>query len=227
MDHCVDPTRIQPGDLLAVASGEDRPAVHAHLQDCPYCAARLQVYRQIDARLRAGQYRASCPATDKLVCWQARLLSAAEELTVAAHVRSCPHCVAEVQELAAPDGGMRDFLRRVPQGVLRWVEAAFVSMAPQPVGLRGVPLPQRRYASAGMDLFVHAQEVPGGRQLVGRLHRPGPVGVEVWLVHEGLLVQHTWTDDLGHFVFSPLHPGWYDLVFAWMEEGLLVRALEV
>jgi hypothetical protein len=229
MDHCVDPTQIQPGDLLALAAGEDRPRARAHLRDCPYCAAQFRACAQLDAWLEAEQYRATCPPTDTLVRWQARLLPAAAELAVAAHVRSCPHCAGEMLELTAPDAELRSFLRDLPQVVLRWVEAAFVTLAPQPVGIRGVPLPQQRYTVAGMDLFIHAQEVPGGRELVGRLHLPGPVapGIQVWLVQDGLPVQSTSTDDLGHFGFSPVPPGSYDLVLAWSEEGLLVRAVEV
>jgi hypothetical protein len=232
MTECINPTEIQEGDWLAYAEGEANPAVQDHVQRCAYCAERAAVYSRLDQWLLAGLYRTSCLAPDTLARWQLHLLPADEELSVAAHVRTCPHCASELEELAAVDDDLRSALLDRLRGVSRWLEATLVTAAPRPVGLRGGPVPQRRYRAGDLDIFVGSQIESVGRRLIGRLRPPanqraGAVGVEVWLVQGGQALDSRFTDDLGHFVFPAVAPGQYDLGFDWQGQAVLIRGVEV
>jgi len=232
MTECINPTEIQEGDLLAYAEGETSLAVQDHVQHCAHCAERVAVYSRLDRWLLAGLYRTSCPAPDTLAQWQLHLLPADEELQLAAHVRACPHCAHELEELVAVDDDLRSALLDRLRGVSRWLEATLVTAAPRPVGLRGVSAPQRRYRAGDLDVFVGSQMGAGGQRLIGRLRPPadqraGAVGVEVWLVHKGRALGSRFTDDLGHFVFPAVAPGQYDLGFDWQGQAVLIRGVEV
>ena len=232
MTECINPSEIQEGDLLAYAEGQVGAEVQDHVQRCAYCAERTALFERIDQRLRAGLYRTSCPPSDVLTRWQFRLLPVGEELQVAAHVRTCPHCTRELEELAAVDDDLLSVLLEPLRGVSRWLEATLVATAPRPVGLRGVAVPQRRYRAGDLDVFVGSQMRPEGRRLMGRLRSSAEeetqvAGVKVWLAQEGQVLESCHTDDRGHFAFTDIPPGQYDLGFAWQGEAVLIRGVEV
>jgi hypothetical protein len=113
-----------------------------------------------------------------------------------------------------------------------WLEATLVATAPRPAELRGGAVPQRRFRADNLDIFVGSQMRPKGRRLMGRLRSSAKgetqvAGVEVWLVQEGRVLQNSFTDDRGHFVFTDIPPGQYDLGFAWQGEAILIRDVEV
>ena len=232
MAECINPTEIQEGDLLAYTEGEASSAVQDHVQRCVHCAERAAAYGRLDRWLLAGLYRVSCPAPDILAQWQLHLLPAGEELRVAAHVRACPPCTHELEDLAAVDDDLLSLLLDRLRGVSHWLEATLVTAAPRPVGLRGVPTPQWRYRAGDLEVFVGSQMGSGGRRLIGRLRPPADqraraVGVEVWLLQGGRALGSRSTDDLGHFVFPAVAPGQYDLGFGWQGQAVLVRGVEV
>lgn len=232
MSRCIAPAEIQPGDLVAYLEGEADPGVQEHVRRCPHCAQRVAALADLDRQLLVSRYRVSCPSSEQLALWQADLLAAEEQLQVAAHVRDCPHCQRELADLAAVDDDLLDALLERLQGVVRWLEATLVSTAPLPVGLRGLALPQRRYQADDLTIFVGSRTAPRGRQLIGRLYphstpRPSVEQIEVWLVRQGEAVSRQHTDELGHFVFSDLAPGRYDLGVGWQGKAVLLRDVEV
>ena len=232
MTECINPTEIREGDLLAYIEGQASAEVQDHVQHCAYCTERAALYDHLDRRLRIGLYRTSCPPSDVLVGWQLHLLPTSQELQVAAHVRTCTHCIRELEELAALDDDLLSVLLARLQGVSHWLEATLVATTSQPVELRGVAVPQRRYQADDLDIFVGSQMRPEGRRLMGRLRSSAEgetqvAGIEVWLVQEGRVLQSSFTDDRGHFVFSDIPPGQYDLGLAWQGEGVLIRDVEV
>lgn len=232
MTECINPTEIQEGDLLAYAEAQADAEGQDHVRRCAHCAERAVVYSHLDQWLQAGLYRAVCPSPDVLARWQLCLLPADEELPVAAHVRICPHCTRELKELAAADDDLLSVLLERLRGVGRWVEATLVTAAPQPVGLRGVPAPQRRYRAGALEVFVGSQMGRGSRRLMGRLwpsadRRAQVAGVEVWLVQGGQILSSCSTDDRGHFVFPTVAPGRYDLGLGWQGGAVLIRGVEV
>jgi hypothetical protein len=232
MTECINPTEIQEGDLLAYAEGQASAEVQDHVRRCTHCAERAALYERLDLRLRTGLYRTSCPPSDVLARWQIHLLPTDEELQVAAHVRACPHCIRELKELAAVDDDLPSILLERLQGVSRWLEATLVATPHRPLELRGVAVPQRRYQAGDLDIFIGSQMRPEGRRLMGRLRffterKTQVTGVEVWLLREGRALESSLTGDRGHFVFTDIPPGQYDLGFAWQGEAILIRDVEV
>ncbi len=232
MAECINPTDIQEEDLLALAEGQADAKVKDHVRRCACCAQRVAAYRRLDRWLRAELHRASCPSSDTLARWQLRLLPADQELQVAAHVRACPHCTRELEELAAVDDDLLSLLLERLRGVSRWLEATLVATAARPAGLRGVSAPQQRYRAGDLEIFVGSQVVAQGRRLRGRLRPPADErtkaeGVEVWLVKEGQALDSRSTDERGYFSFPAVAPGRYDLGFGWQGQAVLVRGVEV
>jgi hypothetical protein len=227
MTTCIDPSEIQEGDLLAYAEGQASAEVQAHVRRCTHCAGRAEAYARRECQLRAGLYRAACPPSTGLARWQLHLLPADEALVVAAHVRVCPHCTRELEELAAVDDAvLAMFLERL-QGVRRWAEATAVAAVPRSAGLRGAASPQRRYRAGDVDVFVASQAGARGRRLRGRLRATPNADIEIWLAQGDNIVDHRRTDAQGRFVFSSLAPGRYALGFAWRGQAVLVRDVEV
>jgi hypothetical protein len=75
-------------------------AVIEHVHRCPACARQAQELATLQATLTARLYRASCPTPDQLIAYQRGELRGNERLTVAQHLRQCPHCARELAALA-------------------------------------------------------------------------------------------------------------------------------
>src|SRR5437764_1449149 len=102
---------LAPNDeeLLGFAlDGEALPEpTRAHLEQCEICQQRLTRYKRINATLISHLYRRLCPDGTDLSFYCAELLPRDEMTRIAAHVRDCPLCAAEVADT-------RRFMREVP-----------------------------------------------------------------------------------------------------------------
>ncbi len=232
MTNCINPAEIREGDLLAFAEGQASIEVRDHIQRCPYCASQARQFGRLDQRLQAGLYRTACPPASALARWQLHLLPTSEELQVAAHVRLCLHCTRELKELAAVDDDLLSALLERLTGVTRWLDATLRTATPVPAGMRGISAPQRRYKTPNLDIFVGSQVGSDGHRLMGRLRPPTGTqtaveGIEILLVHQGQVLSSQTTDSRGHFYFSKLSPGQYDLGFGWQQQAVMIRDMEV
>jgi hypothetical protein len=99
-ETCINPTEINEGDLMAYVDGTADQAVIEHVHRCPACARQAQELATLQATLTARLYRASCPTPDQLIAYQRGELRGNERLTVAQHLRQCPHCARELAALA-------------------------------------------------------------------------------------------------------------------------------
>jgi hypothetical protein len=99
-ETCINPTEINEGDLMAYVEGTADQAVIEHVHRCPACARQAQELATLQATLTARLYRASCPTPDQLIAYQRGELRGNEKLTVAQHLRQCPHCARELAALA-------------------------------------------------------------------------------------------------------------------------------
>jgi hypothetical protein len=85
---------------MAYVDGTADQAVIEHVRRCPACARQAQELAALQATLTARLYRASCPTPDQLIAYQRGELRGSENLTVAQHLRQCPHCARELAALA-------------------------------------------------------------------------------------------------------------------------------
>lgn len=236
--NCIQPELIAEGDLLAYVEGEASETIRAHVAACPACAQRAARLRQANRTLLGLLYRENCPAPEKLGQYQVGLLEAAERLSLAAHLRECPHCSRELVEmesaLEAEDSLVESALRLIGSA-RRVIEAALVSPGdPATAALRGPndtlqAVPQA-YHAAGLDILIGFQAEAGrpAGTLTGAVVQAGQVaGKQAWLFGAQPTPIASTVDDLGTFTFEAIRPGTYDLALEAGENAILLRQVSL
>lgn len=226
--QCIDPSEIQPGDLVAYLHGEAGDKVKHHVARCPFCAAQVEEMRMVDAQLLATFYRESCPSAEALADFAFNRLPATEKLRVAAHVRGCRLCTEDV-------ASVRDLVDEEPPPLLtRLREALALAMTLQPVT---VPSPAVRGASwLGRfevdDLIVTLTTQASA--LTGRVRRRGDrldvQGGEAWLVSQEMVeegVSQSQIDARGRFKFAGIKTGVYSLLLQINGQDVAVESVQV
>lgn len=84
---------------MAFLDGEADPETTLHLQKCEYCRDRVKALAREQNILTSRLYRISCPSTDELGEFYLRMLPAPQMLLVSQHLRECPHCTREIEQL--------------------------------------------------------------------------------------------------------------------------------
>ena len=210
-ETCINPTEINEGDLMAYVDGSAHQAVIEHVRRCPACARRAQELAALQAALTARLYRASCPTPDQLIAYRRGELRGNDKLTVAQHVRQCPHCARELAALAH-----EEVERNNPDE--RHFAVIEVRVAP---GI-GRPTPQV-YQLCDIQVTVTqrlARANPGRWDLSGQLDLKGrgPESVDVTAVqlYRGdALVSTAAVSPRGQFTFREVEPGSYRLSLVW------------
>ncbi len=113
-------------DLLAVLHGEGTdPEFVRHYPECPECGAEVEVWRELDAMLRAGAATtASHPTAEALLAFvdTPATIGVAARGEVERHLESCRACAEEVRTLRAFDatrlvaGGVGSVVADVERG---------------------------------------------------------------------------------------------------------------
>jgi hypothetical protein len=188
--------------------------------------------RETSRALLALMYRAHCPSPEVLGQYQLNLLSPAEKLKVAAHVRACPHCTRELQALEMPEDELIHRVCRVLHGVRDIIEAALVaSPLPSPAGVRGRAGQRYAFRGGGLDVLIGFE--PAARPsapglLTGAVLQADRIAeAQAWLFQEGDNPRATKVDALGTFTFEKVKPGAYDLALTVGEDALLLREVIV
>jgi hypothetical protein len=195
-------------------------------------------YRRMEALLRTHLYRRNCPPPEQLSLYHLdkqsglNLLSAEETLIIAQHVRQCPHCQRELEDLAEPEAPP-SLRARLHQAVAH-IEAQFIPTPGwQAAGLRGQEHPPQRFRTE--DLEIHLSQQPGyhhGRwMLLGRLEpRTHPIheveGTTVQLVQGEKIGETTVAAD-GTFTFEEVMAGTYDVTIAWQNQVVILREVQI
>jgi hypothetical protein len=133
---CINPTEIHDGDLMAYVDGTADETVVQHIRRCPACARQAGQLAALQAALTAKLYRFSCPTSDQLIAYQQGELRGSEKLTVAQHLRQCPHCA---RELAALARDKRVGLGERVRSAIEVLKAVLVTPQVQATGVRGIP----------------------------------------------------------------------------------------
>lgn len=234
MTECMDPTSIGEGDLIAYVEGKAGEEIADHVNRCAACAGKVTKIRETCHALFTLAYRADCPAPEVLGQYQMKLLSSAEELRVAAHVRTCPHCTREMAELGEEEDSLTQMILRTLQGAVQIVETSLMLPSRgQPVRT-GTAIGEQatfRFHSDDADMIVGFEPSgSGGRrgELRGTIAKPEIVpGSRAWLFREGDRPISTPVDALGTFVFDMITPGEYDLALEAGEKALLMRGVVI
>jgi hypothetical protein len=241
-NHCVAPEEIEDGDLLAFVEGEASPAVRAHLARCLYCTQEAAALHQVNALFAAAHYRAGCPATEQLLGYQAGLLAPAENKRLKQHVNRCPHCQAELAELAgeSPPSALNRLATAVSHSLKeagkQVIEAILLPDPGRPaLALRGESQQHAVYQAGSYQLVLaRAPPIAGENlwQLEGQLLTAGgspaaiPAGqVSFW--RDGHPAANDVVDELGYFALANIRPGVYELSIELTTSLLLIPAITI
>jgi len=104
---------------MAFLDSEADPETRLHLQKCEHCRDRAKMLEREQKLLTSRLYRASCPSTDELGEFQLRMLPSDQMLVISQHVRECPLCTREIEQLReylsdlAPEGNLVQQTKRL------------------------------------------------------------------------------------------------------------------
>lgn len=236
---CVDPAAIQDWELMAYADGEELEHVIEHLKHCPACRNRLRVYRTMEDDLQQLLYRSHCPSPDVLRDHYWLHLSADERRRVEAHLRTCPHCKAELANLdqfigseqQEPSGTLLDRAREAAERACLIV-ARLASPSPRPVpALRGETREVLLFEAEDVAVSLNMeQEATGRYTLFGQVLSEEPTryaGGDVRLIAQEQRIEPIQTniDASGGFSLVGLHPGIYHLSVQLSHQRVVVPTL--
>jgi anti-sigma factor RsiW len=231
---CSAPHEVSDLLLLKYLDGEDDGTVAGHLARCPDCRQRAQVLAAEQRQWTAALYRAACPSPDALGEHHLGLLAPDQATSVAAHLATCPHCRAELEQLRSflkqlrpeIDPGLARQVRDRVRVLVAWLvtgpssggPAGQPALAPAFAALRGDEAAPRLYQANGLQIAVETQpdpELPKRRLLLGLvsgLESCAQFRAHLWRGEE--LVATAKVDDLGNCCLAGLAPGAYELILA-------------
>jgi len=73
--------------------------VQLHIEQCELCQRDLIKYKQLNQELLSALYRKECPESMALSAYATNMLPRGEQLPIQFHLRVCPLCKAEVDEV--------------------------------------------------------------------------------------------------------------------------------
>jgi hypothetical protein len=97
--ECTLPPALDDLDLIAALDDATDGNVRAHLQACPSCAKRANDLAMLQQTLQQRFYRMFCPSSEDLLVFQQRMINPDRYITIANHLRDCPHCTRELNLL--------------------------------------------------------------------------------------------------------------------------------
>ena len=73
--------------------------IRLHVEQCELCQRDLMKYKQVHSALLSALYRKECPESMTLSAYATNMLPREQQLPVQLHLRACPLCEAEVDEV--------------------------------------------------------------------------------------------------------------------------------
>lgn len=73
--------------------------VRLHVEQCELCQRDLLNYKQVNHALLSALYRKECPDSMALSAYAMNMLPRDEQIPIQLHLRVCPLCTAEVDEV--------------------------------------------------------------------------------------------------------------------------------
>jgi anti-sigma factor RsiW len=232
---CIRPDQVTEGDYLAFLNQDARPEFERHLAECEFCQRELQVYRNLDNKVRrqfefiSSPARTLCPETQHVGEYIAGLLSGLEADKLRRHLATCEWCTAELTEmrrwLQAPDPLLEELPARPPDQPqsdrfewLRRVVASLLkphTLSYAEAGVRGttegLPL---TFQAEELTIVLTVQAVGPRSQVLNILglvqtddgNLDALIGRKICLSSQGREVASEALDELGNFIFENVQP---------------------
>lgn len=178
----------------------------------------------IEEGLRRALYRAFCPDSMELGDYLLGEPSPERKTFIRAHLKECPHCRRELEQMQAfinetrPDLEL-SLVERVRILVARLVESSDISgLSPALQSVRGGEGEVLTYESEGMKVILDIQTDPERADLkiiIGVLVGAEEAGdFRAWLLQRGEQTGAATVDEFGNFELSSLLTGEYQLVLS-------------
>lgn len=232
---CIQPDQVTEADYLAALNQDSRPEFKRHLADCEFCRREIQVYRNLDDRLRrqfefiSSPARTLCPETQRVGEYAAGLLGAMESAKLRQHLATCDWCANEAAQIKQwllepdallqepvvpppdrPQGERFDWLRRVVATLSKPTTLSYAQS-----GVRGSAdgLPQT-FQAEELTIVLTVQAVgprSHGLNILGLVQAgdggiENLIGREIRLTSQGKEVASEALDELGNFIFENVQP---------------------
>lgn len=229
--NCVLPPELDDQQLLEY---RDDPNSHQeiaeHLEKCSFCREKAEALARFQGRLASRLYRSACPSPVELGEYHLGLLPDPQKLVVAQHVRECPYCAQEIEQLAQYLKGMEPSVGFVES--IRVVIAQLINQ-PGAIGLhsslpalRGERKGPLQFAAEGVIIVLDVEPANDGKtNILGQVaaddqdHWTG-AHVELWQGDEILF--STQVDDLGAFSVENIPSGFKELRITPQSSSVMV-----
>jgi hypothetical protein len=159
---CISSPALGDAQIISFIEGEADAAVTIHMVECQFCAQRAERWLNLQNNLKAKLYRRSCPTPMELGDYHLGLLSKPRDSVVEQHMRRCPLCRREVNELEAylkelvPQPGVRESVRVLIARLIGGQTGEESSGVPA-VALRGERNGPITYEADGLVIIVDIQ----------------------------------------------------------------------
>jgi hypothetical protein len=227
---------ITPEMILAYIDGENLPHVAAYLQRSPEAAALAADYRELQNRLNQSLFRHDCPSTLQLGDYALNLTAMADQVAIAAHVTTCPHCTAELAQIRSfltveadpPPLSAGDRIRRLLTAVL--VPPTIGVIAFRSGAVTGTQTYRAEDYSIAIDPLASPR--PALFDLDGSIWRdrddaPTVAGATITLIATDGAARTIAISDFGSFLFEGIAQGEYRLEVALSDEDIVIPHLPV
>ena len=173
-----------------------------------------------EARLTAILYRAFCPDTSELGEYRFELSPPERDAFIRDHLKECPHCRLEIQQLAQFLKDVSPDLEYSPLERFKiWIAELMPELPdasrPLAFGLRGESSGQKFYQAGDAQITLEIQDdpaAPGNKIVLGLVLGIATAGLQVYYLRSGEQLGSSLVDELGNFILAGLEPGEYDLL---------------
>jgi len=98
--NCMFPPELDDKQLLTYLDDPEANRETAlHLEKCSYCREKAAALDRLQKRMTSRLYRITCPSPVELGEYHLRMLPSSQMLIVSQHLRECPYCTREVDQL--------------------------------------------------------------------------------------------------------------------------------
>jgi len=198
------------------------------------------IMTDLENRLTAALYRATCPDSAELGEYHLGLISGTRADSIDRHLAECPHCQRELTQLDSFLAQVQsDLTYSAAERIKIWIARRLPDLpsgerAPSPAfAIRGGdeesgPSQSLIFEAGDAQLMIDVGEDPSDasrRTIVGLVIGVDPLELEARLWFDGQLLTTAAVDELGNFTFVDLKPGHYELILAGPGSEIHVQEL--
>jgi hypothetical protein len=244
---CVSPPELDTIQLQAYVDQEASPAVIQHVDRCAHCRTRAEDLAKLQLTLTERLFRATCPLPEELGEYQLGLTTPSRKVAIAQHLLDCPHCRAEMDQLASfldqPDPQLKPGIVEQAIGPIKVLIANLLSgpssllapgkqpLSPALAGVRGDQEEPFVYRAGDIQIMLQIQ--PDAQQVERRallgliMGMANPQAMRAILYQQSQRKTSVDVDDLGNFVIGDLSPVQYELILTSTDTEIHIQDVDL